>query len=162
VLITRSDDMSLAPNVIPFPTPGEEVPSGFVHLPNAELTDTTLSAALRVYWAILAGHTGKERSCYPAQARLARLVGCTARQIRTYNAALVARDLLTVEPRKGTCNAYHLPVTLDTEGTFTRVSSRGDRHAHRPSARLRGSNDLAPASRAELNGDALPRHRVLT
>jgi hypothetical protein len=115
--------MSLA-RVPEFPTPGEAVPSGFVHLPHAVLTDTQLSAAQRVYWAIVAGHASKERSCYPGEERLARLVGCTARQIRTYNTALVARGLLMVEPRKGTSNLYRLPVTPATEGSFTRVSRK--------------------------------------
>jgi hypothetical protein len=94
---------------------------GFAHINNDVLFNRALSVPVRIYFAILEGHANKERTCFPGKERLAMLMHCTVRQIHTYNAQLVAADLLAIERTRYQVNHYRLPPAQTAEGRFVRM-----------------------------------------
>ncbi len=75
---------------------------GFTQTPNVVLRDSTLSAnGIRLY-ALLLSYAWQDKECFPGQATLAGVMGCTQRTVTNSLNELKKRKLTTWE-RRGLC-----------------------------------------------------------
>lgn len=74
----------------------EHSPTSFTQVYNHITFSTTLSAKARILYIALASHAYDKDTVWPSQQRLAEMVGCSARHIRTLMKELVAEGLVRI------------------------------------------------------------------
>jgi DNA-binding transcriptional ArsR family regulator len=87
----------------------DRMQAGFTAVPNAILTDSSLSLGARMTWAMLAHFAWQDESCWPGQPTLAADMGVGERTLRNYLRELEGAGLVETERLGlGLTNVYSL------------------------------------------------------
>jgi hypothetical protein len=111
--------------------------AGFTIVHNAILRDATLTPEARLLYSLLRSYAWQTDECFPGQAALATMIGCSERTVRTYSKELADRRMIRIIQRgRGRTNLYViLPVTGVPQPSRDRKPASGQ-----------GSTDRKPAS----------------
>ena len=83
--------------------------------PLVVLRNTGLSRGARLLYGILSSYSGRDGRCYPSHGQLAKDLGVTDRQVRTYLGELRRAGLISWKkgPRHRSCSYYFRPPSPD-------------------------------------------------